>query len=187
MKSRLKSFAASLALAAVSGQAGAAIKSGDYDKLFLTVVSLGGAVAETRDLVTTRESSLPEKAALSAAQLDLTDASGFSLIRTEAFAPNGNHAYDLNLNGRVPFDRNKSARVSPGLHLVASDTGVSGGPVVAIRLAQSKGSVAANFHHAANGQSPAMTIPPVPEPDNWAMLLAGLLGVGAIARRRMSS
>jgi MYXO-CTERM domain-containing protein len=27
----------------------------------------------------------------------------------------------------------------------------------------------------------------LPEPGNWAMVLAGLLGVGAIARRRMSA
>jgi PEP-CTERM motif-containing protein len=29
--------------------------------------------------------------------------------------------------------------------------------------------------------------PSLPEPGSWAMLLAGLLGVGAIARRRMSA
>jgi hypothetical protein len=29
--------------------------------------------------------------------------------------------------------------------------------------------------------------PSLPEPGNWAMVLAGLLGVGAIARRRMSA
>ena len=30
------------------------------------------------------------------------------------------------------------------------------------------------------------TLTPVPEPGNWAMIVAGVLGVGAIARRRVS-
>jgi hypothetical protein len=37
------------------------------------------------------------------------------------------------------------------------------------------------------GQVFASQRPSLPEPGNWAMVLAGLLGVGAIARRRMSA
>jgi len=37
-----------------------------------------------------------------------------------------------------------------------------------------------------SGGALSYTVAPVPEPDTWAMMLAGVLTVGAIARRRLS-
>jgi hypothetical protein len=59
------------------------------------------------------------------------------------------------------------------------------------------GTAASDLHHTASvqdGRHPvrseeisAAGSPVLPEPGNWSMVLVGLLGVGAIARRRMSA
>jgi PEP-CTERM motif len=56
----------------------------------------------------------------------------------------------------------------------------------AIQTAGLEGSEAAKINLAADAKLVPATIVAVPEPGSWATLLAGLLGVIAIGRRRMS-
>src|SRR5712691_11410994 len=58
LKLKLKAFAASLVLAAASGQAGATIQTGANGELFLTVVSSDNLVSFTKDLGITMDSFL---------------------------------------------------------------------------------------------------------------------------------
>jgi len=183
MKSELKTIAASLVLAALSGQAGAAIQSGDHDKLPESVISSHKAIADTQDFVITGESSPSGR---ERREPDTTIMLAYSPAMSQASPSRIHDVLAPRLSGRASNTLNQPAHASPGFLLGANDAYSPGSPVPETRLTRSKGSVAANFRHAANDQSPAMTTLPVPEPDNWAVLLAGLFGVGAIARRRMS-
>ncbi|MBI3523844.1 MAG: hypothetical protein HY066_04845 [Betaproteobacteria bacterium] len=157
MKSRLelKVVAASLALAVTSGQAIAANKFGDHGNLVLTTVIPSAMAAITRE-------SSPLK--------ETTPGGEFGAKSNEGTAPDPNHP----------------ARISSGLLLAAADR--LDNPATAFPPSNGKDTAAAGFSHPAGSPSSAMaagTVPESREPRNWAIVLAGLLGVGAIAHRRM--
>ena len=98
---------------------------------------------------------------------------GLSPSGANAFAPGRKNGYGTELKQRSVFNRHE----------------VVGAPQPrAVLVAANGGSAldAEKFYLIANAKLAPGPVVPVPEPGNWATVLAGLLGVIAIARRRMS-
>ncbi len=256
LRLKLKAFAASLVLAAASGQAGATIQTGTGGELFLTVVSSDNLVSFTKDLGISANSFLsgfaggsfnlsadaawnqflqlvtnPTAMLFSVAALNpngtASTAGSISAITTvapgtsaatmiqgttntqlttgiqaaasgyitavnvqagtNAFALNSNNAFNTFLNGQASFNQFGTVGNALSVFLVANGSGGAGGSITADQLLQGNGLAAASFSLTTNGQLSATSTAPVPEPGSWAMLLAGLLTVVAIARRRVSA
>jgi len=146
---KLRLIAASLVMAAATGQSGAADpRHGNTERLLLA--SLTGNAASFPTQPSPSQLSRPTDLLL---------------------LPSGALAFDDPLDGRLSSSPN-SVQLYP--------TG-NGGGIDAAAPSRSGKSVAMSEERAVAKKAA------LPEPGNWAMLLAGLLGVGAIARRRMSA
>jgi len=98
---------------------------------------------------------------------------GFSPSGSDDFTPGRKNGYGTGLKQRLVFNRHEVVGASqPRAVLVAAN----GGSALD----------AEKFYLIANAKLAPGPAVPVPEPGNWATVLAGLLGVIAIARRRMS-
>jgi hypothetical protein len=108
---------------------------------------------------------------------------GFSPSGAVDFTPSRKSGYGTELKRRAVFSQHDVVGASQGV-LVAANGG--SGQIKAIRTVREGDLDAEKFYLIANAKlAPGPTVP-VPEPGNWATVLAGLLGVIAIARRRMS-
>jgi len=100
-------------------------------------------------------------------------APGFSPSGADDFTPGRKNGYGTELKQRSVFNRHEVVGASqPRAVLVAANGG--------------RELDAEKFYLIANAKLAPGPAVPVPEPGNWATVLAGLLGVIAIARRRMS-
>jgi len=108
---------------------------------------------------------------------------GLSPSSADDFTAGRKNGYGTELNRRAVFSRHEMVGASqPQGVLVAANGG--SGQVNAIQTARNTDLDGEKFYLVANAKlAPG---PTVPEPGNWATVLAGLLGVIAIARRRMS-
>jgi hypothetical protein len=212
-KLMLEAIAAWLALAAVSGQACASIQTGANRVLTMVtnpeasldeittpysdgkvpangiranadVALLTSAAARKGTRLTTgvhapARSPFRVDAPQSSATLD------FSPFGAVDFAPGRKNGHGTELKRRAVFSQHDVVSASqPQGVLVAANAG--SGQIKDIQNARERELDAEKFYLIANAKlAPGPTVP-VPEPGNWATVLAGLLGVIAIARRRMS-
>jgi hypothetical protein len=101
---------------------------------------------------------------------------GFSPSGADDFAPDRRNGYGTELRRRVVFNRHDVVGAPRSQELLAAANGGS----------RDGDLDAEKFYLIADAKlAPGPTVS-VPEPGNWATVLAGLLGVIAIARRRMS-
>jgi hypothetical protein len=108
---------------------------------------------------------------------------GFSPSGADDFTPARRNGYGAELKRRAVFNQHDAVGASQGV-LVAANGGSD--QVNAIQTARNGDLDGEKFYLIADAKlAPGPTVP-VPEPGNWATVLAGLLGVIAIARRRMS-
>ena len=107
---------------------------------------------------------------------------GFSPSGADDFTPGRENAYGKELRLRAVFNQHNVVGASQGVLVAANRSG----QVNAIQAARNGDLDGEKFYLIADAKlAPGPTVP-VPEPGNWATALAGLLGVIAIARRRMS-
>ena len=206
-KLMLEALAAWLALAAVSGQACASIQTGGNSALTMVVnpmvtdpersldqittpysdgkvpangirananVALLTSAAAARKGTPTRLTSGEHAPARGPFRVDARQsnvAPDFSLPGADDFTPGRKNGYDTELKRPAVFDRHETVGASQAQGILVAANGGSDLD-------------AEKFYLIANAK-PAPG-PTVPEPGNWATVLAGLLGVIAIARRRMS-
>jgi hypothetical protein len=202
-KLMLEALAAWLALAGVSGQACASIQTETGANSALTMVTQSGA---SLDEITTPHSDgkVPANGGIRAdADVALLTPAAVARKGTRTRSTPGVHApargpfgvdapqsnatlgslqngYGAEPKRRAVFNQHDVVGAPQGVLVAANGSG----QVNAIQTARNGDLDAEKFYLIANTKrAPA---PRVPEPGNWATVLAGLLGVIAIARRRMS-
>jgi hypothetical protein len=210
----LEALAAWLALAAASGQACASIQTGANSVLTMVTnpeasvgaittpysdekVSANGSIhanadvalltsaAATRKGIRTRLTTGVHAPASSPFRVDAPQSNatlGFSPSGAHDFTPGRKNGYGKGLK-RTVFNQHDVAGASQGV-LVAVNG--DSGQTTAIQTNRDGDLDADKFYLIANAKPAPGPEVPVPEPGNWATVLAGLLGVIAIARRRMS-
>jgi hypothetical protein len=199
----LEALAAWLALAAASGQACASIQTGANSVLTrvtgpeasldeITTPYSDGKVPANGSIRANADVALLTSAAATRRGTRLTTgfhAPASSPLRVDAlqsnatlgFSPAG--AYDFTPGRKNGYGTELKRRAAFNQHDVVGASHLEG-----VLVAAHAGSDldAAKFYLIANAKlAPGPTVP-VPEPGSWATVLAGLLGVIAIARRRMS-
>lgn len=173
-KLMLEALGAWLALAAVCGQSHAATQQTDAASM---TVSLS-AVADRNATRSTTGVNAPAGSSLKVVDGPQSNAIlGYSLPGADDISFDNKNSYGRQLKRRATFNQRDVATALQKGVVPAND----GGQLKVIQTVRDEDSEAAKFNLIANAQYTT-----VPEPGSWATLLAGLLGVIAIARRRMS-
>ena len=197
-KLMLEALAAWLALAVTSGQACASIQSGANSVPGVNGVStMVASPKASLDEITTlySDGKVPANGGIRAnSDVALLTSAAVARKGTRTRMTTGVHAPASSpfridapqLKRRAIFDQRDMVGASqPQGVLVTANGGTD--QIKAVRTARDGELDAEKFYLIANTKqlAPEPRVP-VPEPGNWATVLAGLLGVIAIARRRMS-
>ena len=189
----LEALAAWLALAAVSGQACASVQTGANSVLTIVTnpeASLDETGTQYPDGKVPANGSLRANANVALlTSVAVARKETRTRLATSVHAPAGaDHLTPGGKNGgtelkRAVFNQHDVLGASPPQGLLVAANG-SSGQINAIQAARNTDLDGEKFYLIADAKlAPG---PAVPEPGNWATVLAGLLGVIAIARRRMS-
>lgn len=174
-KATLETLAASFALAAACGYAAAPVKRFDNGAMFSAGLNRGAVVSDSDGFRMAGEGPLLERVALHLApQPSMPE--GYSPFASKSYASAGE-----GLDGQPPF-----IQYAVRLYPIENGGGGRGGSEGATRLLPITPSARTGRDVAQIEPLAAAKKVSLPEPGNWAMVLAGLLGVCAIARRRMS-
>jgi|SRR5690242_3084463 len=171
VNAKLKMLTALLSLVAASHASAVVLPTDSYS--LVRTAFRPGHVTHPKAPRIAGQGAAPEGAELYLApRVSLAD--GFSLLGSDALALDDNA-----LDGELGVPR---SRYAIRLYPIGNGSGSFG---AAAPVRESTPSVRAR-RNAQDGQPSAAKAILIPEPGNWAMVLAGLLGVIAIARRRMS-
>ena len=194
-KLMLEALAAWLALAAVSGQACASIQTGGNSVLTMVAnpeASLDetgtqysdGKVPANGSIRANANVALPTSAAVARKGIRTRLATGVHALAGADHLTSGGKNGGTELK-RAVFNQHDMLGASPPQGLLVAANGDSG-QIKAIQAVRDGDLDAERFYLIANAKPAPEPRVAVPEPGNWATVLAGLLGAIAIARRRMS-
>jgi MYXO-CTERM domain-containing protein len=183
MDFRLGAIACLLALATISGEASAAIQSRGRDNP-VSSAPLAAAIPNAADAATGR--GRPALAGLRTVQLGVTDGSDVLPLGTDAHPPRDKYASGAGRQRQGTLGRYGIDETLSNVRSTADAGRAAGDTPAAARYVNVHAGTANPDVRGEVRFSPAVTTDAAPEPGNWAMILAGLLAIGAIARRRMS-
>jgi len=144
-------------------------------------VSLLTSAAATRKGIRTRLTTGVHAPASSSLRVDAPQSN--ATLGADDFTPSRKNGYGTELKRRAVFNHHDVVGASQGVLVAANG---SSDQVNAIQTPRNGDLDGEKFYLVADAKlAPGPTVP-VPEPGDWATVLAGLLGVIAIARRRMS-